>query len=387
MSEDLFDTVKSRLAMENAGETFANFNRKGSAKLEELRASIVSPKTLKEPRTYGVAEAAAMIGRSVPWLREHDKDTPKGTNGRKIYTLHRIQELREQLGTGFQKPSGTGAIVKASSNFKGGVGKTTSVVNEAHYMASNKGMKVLVIDLDPQASATFSLGPFIPDLELTIEDTIHPVLLEDYSALQNVIRQTYVPNVHLIPANLGIQDLDLALPNRDVNNSRKMGEPLLRLKRVVDALRPIYDLILIDCPPNMGALTTNALIAADAMVIPVPPATYDLASFVMFSNSLSVLFDAVDKKMDYVRILITKHSGTQTARKVESDIRELYGEYVLSNAIVQTTEVEKACEQLTSVYDLNKPLSSRESYKRAIDNFNLVYGEIFEDYCRVWGMD
>jgi chromosome partitioning protein len=374
MAEVLFEAeVRSALSMKHAGETFNSFKDKGNLKLDELRRSIVSPKDLKEPRTYGVNEVANLVGRSIPWLREHDTDTPKGTNGRKIYTLERIQQLRIDIGSNFVRPEATQAIVKAITNFKGGVGKTTTTVHEAHFMASMKGLKVLVIDLDPQASSTFSLGPFIPDLELEASDTILPVMLEDFKLLPRAIRRTYIPNIDLIPANLEIQDLDFSLPNSTVNNSEKMGSPLRRLERIIKVLKPKYDLILIDCPPNMGSLTTNALIAADALMIPVPPASYDLASFVMFSKSLGNIFTQIGKELDYVRLLITKHPGTATARKVEADIRNLYGEYVISTAVVQTTEVEKACDQFTSVYDLNKPLSSRAAYNRAITNFNTVY--------------
>jgi len=388
MADDLFDAdVRSALAMENAGETFTRFKDKGNLKLDELRRSIVSPKDLKEPRTYGVNEVSAMVGRSIPWLRENDTLTPKGKNGRKIYTLDRIQELRKVIGSVFKKPSDKQAIVKAITNFKGGVGKTTTTVHEAHYMATIRGLKVLVIDLDPQASSTFSLGPFIPDLELEAKDTILPVMLDDFQLLPTVIRNTYIPNIDLIPANLEIQDLDFSLPNAKVNNHETMGSPLRRLEKITNALMPHYDLILIDCPPNMGSITTNALIAANALMVPIPPASYDLASFVMFSKSLGSIFTQLDKRLDYARLLITKHPGTATARKVEADIRNLYGEFVISTAVVQTTEVEKACDQFTSVYDLNKPLSSREAYNRAITNFNTVYDEIYEDYCCIWGMD
>jgi len=372
----------AHLGMEKAGETFHHFNDVGNQKLITLRETITSPKDVKEPRLFGVVEASKMIGRSVPWLRDNITDVPVGDNGRKVYSLELIQQLREQLGTTFKKPAGHKAIVKAITNFKGGVGKTTSTVHEAHFMATVKAMKILVIDLDPQASCTFSLGPFIPDLELTQDDSIYNALLDNPN--HNPIRGTYIPNIHIIPSNLSIQDLDLALPNGEINNTARMGSPLRRLATYIEPLRDFYDLILIDCPPNMGATTANALVACNAIMVPVPPASYDLASFVMFSNTIGNVFKGIDKKLEYARILITKHPGTQTARKVEADIRALYGDFVLSNHIVQTTEVEKACEQMTSIYDLDKPLSNRETYNRALNNFNSVFEEIFEDYVRVW---
>lgn len=384
MATKELEGFSSQLSMTNAGEVFHRFNEEGNQKLMSLRQSITSPKDLKEPRSYGSVEAAKLIGRSVPWLRDN-VDAPVGDNGRRIYTLDLIHELREQCGTNFTRPKGSRAVVKAVSNFKGGVGKTTTTIHEAHYMATVKGMKVLVIDLDPQASCTFSLGPFIPDLELTQDDTVYPVMMEDPD--HNAIRQTYMPNVHIVPANLSIQDLDLSLPNPDINNSKEMGSPIRRLEQFTERLRDYYDLILIDCPPNMGATTANALVACNAMLIPVPPASYDLASFVMFSNTIGNIFTGLNKSLDYARILITKHPGTQTARKVETDIRALYGDYVLSNHVVQTTEVEKACDQMTSIYDLERPLTNRETYNRALSSFNSVYEEVFDDYMRVWNAE
>lgn len=382
MTEDNFSQVKSLLGMKDAGSAFDEFNVAGNKKLMELRETLISPKDLKEPRQYGAMEAAKLIGRSVPWLRENSADVPKAENGRKTYSLEYIQKMREKLGTGFKRKPGQKAIVKAVTNFKGGVGKTTTTVHEAHYQATVKGMTVLVIDLDPQATSTFSLGPFIPDLELSLEDTVYNALINDPN--DNPIRGTYIPNIHLVPSNLSIQDLDLLLPNPDINNSDELGSPIRRLDNFIEPLRDHYDLILIDCPPNMGALTANALAACDALLIPVPPASYDLASFVMFSRTISNIFTALEKSLSYVRILVTKHPSTQTARKVEADIRALYGDYVLSHHIVQTTEVEKACERMTSVYDLDKPLSNRSTYNRAIDSFDNVFSEVYEDYLRVW---
>lgn len=385
MSPTAFEHFNTMLGFENAGEVFSEYNEIGNEKLAELRTMVTSPLEMKEPRVYGITEAARMVGRSEQWLRVNVEDVPRSSNGHRIYPLKLIHALREQLGTNFQKPAGAKAHVLAVTNFKGGVGKTTTVVHAAHHFATNKAMKVLVIDLDPQASSTFSLGPFIPDLELSVEDTIHATLVSDPDHI--AIRETYIPGLDIIPANLSIQDLDLLLPNPEINNSATMGPPLRRLHYLTERLRDYYDLILIDAPPNMGALTANALVACNALLIPVPPASYDLASFVMFSQAISDVYSRIGKQLDYGRMLITRHPGTATARKVESEIRGLYGDFVMSNHIVQTTEVEKACEQMTSVYDLNKPLTNRDTYQRALNSFNAVFDEMFDDFKRIWGIE
>jgi chromosome partitioning protein len=219
-----------KIGIDSTEHFFGNFKDTGNAVLSKLRANVTAPELRKVLRTWSVTEAAPMIGRSLPWLREHDEGTPVDPeSGRKVYTLARINELRDQLGTRYQRPAGSEPIIMPVSNFKGGVGKTTTVIHLAQRLALD-GMRVLVVDFDSQASCTFALGSYIPDIELDEDDTIAPAMIEDSSLIKRAIRATYFTGIDLVPANLSIQDLELSLPNPELNNHETMGPAAARLQ-------------------------------------------------------------------------------------------------------------------------------------------------------------
>lgn len=377
------DSILPSLGMQDPAGEFYAFKENGNNILTRLREQAVSPESRKTMRTFTATDAAELIGRSLPWLRENDKTPLLDESGRKYYTLEKINQLREQAGTRYTRPDGSEAMICPVANFKGGAGKTTTVVNLAQY-AALQGLRVLVVDFDPQATCTFSIGGTIPDLELEAEDTIAPALLDEFAAIKEVIRPTYFPGVDLVPGNLALQDLELSLPNMDINNSEQLGSPGTRLRSSLALVKNDYDIILIDCGPNMGALTGNALVAANAMIVPIPPQTYDLASFVMFTSTLFNLFSRTKHRLDYFRILMTKHTGTNQARQVDALIRRLYGDFVLSNYMCTTVEIEKASGDMATLYDTRRPRGSKETFQRALTHMNAVNGEVIADFKTIW---
>ncbi len=372
------------LGVESTEVFFGDLKNTGNAVLGRLREKIAAPELRKTLRNWPVTEAALLIGRSVPWLRENDLETPiDAETGRKIYTLERINTLRDKLGTRYRRPEGSELIVMPISNFKGGVGKTTTVIHLAQ-KAALEGLRVLVIDFDSQASCTFALGGFIPDIELGEGDTIAPALIQDAAFIKDVIRSTYFTGIDLIPANLSIQDLELSLPNQDINNHEKMGSAASRLKFAIAQIADNYDLILIDCGPNMGALTMNALVAANGLLVPIPPATYDFGSFVMFTSSLNDIYKRLKTPLLYFRILLSKHSNSVKANEIDSLIRRVYGEYVMTNVMYTTVEIEKASSEMGTIYESQKPRSNRETFMRALNHMDNVNNEIINDLKFLW---
>ncbi|MEO9497654.1 MAG: AAA family ATPase [Vibrio splendidus] len=364
-----------------------NQNERGNAILKELRTNGAIEKVTIEPRKYGAQEACAILGRSLPWLRDNSRHIEASGNGRRYYSLEDLREMREEHDLLFSKPEGGKAIVKVVSNFKGGVGKTTSAVHEAHYMATYQGMNVLVVDLDPQASSTFCLGAIIPDLDITASDTILNALTKDIRAFGDIIRETYVPGVDLIPSNLSLQSLDHTLLGASSENIERMGPIVSRLDKVLKLVENHYDLVIIDCPPNMGLATGNALVAAQALTVAVPPALYDLGSAILFNKSIAEFLEATGETIDSYRVLLTKNPQTASSKRTENKIRQIFEESVHVGTILQTTEFEKASECFTTVYDLSRDLTSKKTYERAIESLNIVHEEAFGDYLEMWGVE
>lgn len=375
------------LTITNPASLFDNFTDRSQAELVKIREILRQDNEFlpKSPRTWGIQQAAAMIGRSMPWLRENDPDVPRNSQNHGRWTLPRINELRDQVGSRVRRPENVKPTTLACVNFKGGVGKTTATAHLAQKGAI-EGLRVLAIDLDPQATLTFLLGGLIPEVDLEEEDLINNYLLDDPRGVESIIRQTYFAGVDLIPTGLPLQDLDLALPNPELNNRDQLGSAVLRLRNVLALIQDDYDLILIDCPPNMGSITANALAAANGLVIPLPPAAADRASFMMFCQSLSLFYGHLGRELDYMRILVSNHDGSATHKFNEGRIRALYGEYVMTNVLYNSTEIEKAASYMRTVYELEKPMNSRDTYQRGLSSLDGVCGEILGDIKRLWGV-
>lgn len=373
------------LGAENAGSLFKSFADMGNVELDLLRTNIINPEDKKKARTWGISEAAQLIGKSMNTIRSHEGHIPKDDAGRWLFTLDDINDLRRKYGTLYERPAGSEAIILAISNFKGGVAKTTTCVNLAQ-KAAIEGLRVLVVDLDPQASSTYNLGPFIPDIELGADDIINRALMEDPELIKEVVVKSYFPNISLIPSNLHLQELDIQLPNEMGNRTAELGHPAFRLKYALDIIKEHFDLIILDCGPNMASVSVNAMTACNSLIVPIPPSSYDHASFVMLCSSLSGLFSSLEKRLEYLRILVTKHPGVQSkgASVVENRIRRMYGNHVLSSVMYMTAEVDKANAEMSTVYDQAPGRNNRRSYQRAIDILDAVNNEILEDLKLIW---
>ncbi|WP_281648977.1 AAA family ATPase [Parendozoicomonas sp. Alg238-R29] len=372
------------LGTDDAGSLFANFSTIGNQRLKEIRTKIISPEKRKKARTWSLREASKLIGRSDALIRRDFSDQlNKKPNGNYFLTLNDINMLRDYYDTRYVRPEGSEPMILGVLNFKGGVAKTTSSVHLAQKAAID-GLRVLLVDVDPQASSSFSLGPFIPDLELDQDDVLTNAMMNNPEYIRKIVRTSYFPGIDIIPANLFLQDLELALPNNDINNVRTMGPVILRLKRALDLVKHHYDLIIVDNGPNMGSITLNALTCCNGLVIPVPPSAYDHASFVMLCTSLSGAFYEEKKKLEYLRILITKHSGNKSAIENEAQLRELYGDYVMGSVMAASAEVERSSSSMSSVYDRQPGSKSKSTYTRAIEHMDAVNNEIIDDLKALW---
>ena len=303
-----------------------------------------SPETRKQLRTWGIKDAAEMIGKSRSSIKafEDKKEipvAPKDEHGRKQYSLELINTIRDALGTRFKKPLDLDPIICCALNFKGGSGKSITSLLLSQYLAI-QGLNVLGVDLDPQATFTTWFG-YIPDIDLSEDDTLTTTLLEDDSDIKRIIKQTYFTGIDIIPANLELENAELTLPNFSDQQLSDLGSPLKRLDKALDKVKKNYDVIIIDCPPKTGALTMNAVSAINAALITLPPAMPDFASFVRLTKTLQRVFKVIKSDhLDFFRILLTKHKGNSGANRVDQLIRKLNGEYVLVNHMVDSAEID-----------------------------------------------
>ncbi len=228
----------------------------------------------------------------------------------------------------------------AFANQKGGVGKTTTCVNVASYMAA-MGKKVLLIDMDPQGNATSGVG-----IEKTSSTkTIYNVIDGD-AIIDEVILSTDIPNLDFVPATVDLAgaEIDLVqLPNREniIKN---------RLARV----RNKYDYIFIDCPPSLGLLTVNALTCCDSIVIPIQCEFYALEGLTQLMNTIKLVKKHLNSALDIEGVVLTmKDSRSNLITQVGNEIKTFFGKKVFETAIPRNIRLAEAPSHGTpiGVYD------------------------------------
>lgn len=374
----------------NLGQTLLECSQRTSDFLERVRDAAVAPSSRKELRTWGIAGAAEMVGKSENTLRATEERGPelaplRTGAGRRAYSLELINKYRDLLKTRYVRPPGSSPVICAVTNFKGGAGKTTTAIHLAQRAALD-GLRVLAVDLDAQASLTLLFG-LIPDLDISPEDTITDTLVSNPGGLLSIIRETYFTGIDLVPSNLQLQDCELQLGNPATNNHQALGlNAVERLAVAIDGVKDEYDLVVIDCGPNLGLLTMNAVYAATGLLIPIPPSIADFGSVDLFAKTMGTLLSSppFDRPRDFLSVMVTKHTNNDEARDVEAMTRLAFKPHVLAGAMVQTVEVERAVNDFGTVYETEVPRGSNDAYKRALSSLNEANGQLIELFKQVW---
>lgn len=248
------------------------------------------------------------------------------------------------------------------------------------------GYRVLMIDLDPQASTTLFFG-LIADVDVSAEQTVVASLVQNPGELRACIQPTYFPGIHLIASSLYLQDAELQLSNPQLNNATALGLSAVdRLDVAIQSVEDDYDIVVIDCGPNLGILSLNAVRAATGLLVPIQPAMADFGSVVLFFETMATLFSAGRFKtsLEFLKVCITRHTGTVEAKNTEAMIRVAFQQYVIDPVMVQTVEVERCFNDFGTVYESERLRGSREAYNRAVAALDAINNAMVLTFREVW---
>ena len=217
------------------------------------------------------------------------------------------------------------ATVYAIANQKGGVGKTTTAVNLAACVAE-AGYETLLVDIDPQCNATLGLG-----LSKGADTTVYDVLAGTAS-LEDVLVPTAIANLTVAPAGPDLAGATVELP--------RVAGSETKLRDALEPIRERYAFTLLDCPPSLGPLTVNALVAADRVIVPVQAEYFALEGLAGLLDTLSLVQRELNPRLTIAGMLLTMHDGrTRLAQDVEREVREHFPELVFDTVIPRNVRI------------------------------------------------
>ena len=219
--------------------------------------------------------------------------------------------------------------ILAIINQKGGVGKSTTAVNLAAALGA-AGKEVLLVDLDPQGNATSGYGIDKRD----IGQCVYNVLLGE-TPVEDVILANVGKGVDVLPSTISLAGAEVELVNEMARENR--------LKNALGSLRGRYDYILIDCPPSLGLLTINALVAADKLLIPIQCEFYALEGVTKLLDSMKRVKSVLNPSLDIYGIVLTMYdSRTNLSKQVVDEVRSFFGDTVFKTLIPRTVKLSEA---------------------------------------------
>jgi chromosome partitioning protein len=218
------------------------------------------------------------------------------------------------------------ALIIAMCNQKGGVGKTTTTINLGAALAE-LGRHVLLVDFDPQGSLSVGLG-VNPH---TLPASIYNLLMGQDMSIDEVIGQTNVPGLHILPSNIDLSAAEIQLVSEVARE-----QTLLRL---LEAVRSRYDVILIDCAPSLGLLTINALTAADRVIMPLECEFFALRGIALLTDTIAKVQDRLNQRLEILGILGTMYDPrTLHSREVLERVVQAFGDQVFHTVIRRTVK-------------------------------------------------
>lgn len=382
-------------------------NRAGVIRAALLRAEMASwaPESGKSLRTFTSSEAAYFLNITQGHLRRlHSEgkidDTAERVANRRIYTEAEIQKIRAYLEKNAKTPGayqkgrrdGDPLQVIAVSNFKGGSAKTSTTAHLAHGLGL-QGYRVLCIDADPQGSLT-SLFGFAPSILDNDMKTLYDIVRYDGAVhIDDAIQTTHFETVDLIPASLQLSEYEHETPMALINGNPDGTDIKFdqRLRMQISAVEDRYDVVLIDCPPQLGFITLSALCAATGIIITVIPAMLDIASMEQFLTMSAGLLESIASSgeplaWNFEKFLLTRFEPNDgPSQQMAAFLRSKLGDDMLLHPFVKSTAVGDASMTKQTIYEVSRSDFHRQTYDRAFTSVELVVRTVENELRQVWG--
>jgi len=362
------------------------------------------PDNTKELRHFSAAEAAELIGVSLDHLRKQffndkiDMNVETDSRGRRSYTAEQIDLARHAIAQDsrakkFQylvpgrRPDDRIQIISVA-NFKGGAGKTTTAIHVAQKLALD-GYRVLAIDMDPQASLTSMFG-LRPEIEFTEAGTVYDAIrYEDPVPFSEVVRKTYFHNLDLAPAGLLLSEFETETAHALHKN---IQPPFYqRLALCISEVEASYDVVVIDCPPQLGFITLSALVASTGLIVTVVPSMLDVASMAQFLQLASSLMATIadvggTPDWDFMKFLVTRFEPNDSPQtQMAAFLRTMFGDDVLTRTFLKSSAVSDAGLTQQTLFEISRTDFTRQTYDRAIESINGVVAEVEGLLQAAWG--
>ena len=381
------------------------------------------PDVNKHLRRFSTKEAADLIPTSSSYLLKLSKENPSLTpeievvGSRYFYSLNDINKIREHLYTTTNKsqyrrkrPEGSDICVVSPHVFKGGASKTTTCLHLGHYLAM-QGYRILMIDLDGQASLTTMFGydsvedfkgsdPDDPRMG-TVFTALNRSILEweegngqkslstDFS---DVIQKTYFPGIDLVGCNLTVADIDFQVPLAQMKSRTHGAFDLHKLiSSGIDSVKDDYDIVIIDSPPAMNYISMAALYSADISIVPVRASILDFSSVGLYFDLLCQILEtfnssrSINKNLFALKVLPAVVKPQDQNQMLIVDImKDNFGNHMMDNFTVESTMLAFTGLSFQSLYEISKP-DNRQTYQRALTPFNAVNKEIEGIIQNFWG--